>query len=196
MKRPHLDLVLEYLSEIPEAVIVDVGAHVGKLTDMFLCASENSTAIAVEPDPTSFKVLVDRFKDNSRVTLKQVAVAESKGMMTAFYVSEKKENIGGSQSNTLYRSILKEKKHSMEIPGYHKIFVCADTFDAVVSEVDTIHLLKLNCEGAEKHILKSPDMNKVKAVYMSQHDKPVDLDGFNLVARTWKKDHSWEFWKR
>lgn len=195
MKRPHLDLVLEYLSEIPEAVIVDVGAHVGKLTDMFLCASENSTAIAVEPDPTSFKVLADRFKDNARVTLKQVAVAESKGM-TAFYVSEKKENVGGSQSNTLYRNILKEKKHSREIPNYHKIFVLADTFENVVSEINTIHLLKLNCEGAEGFILKSPEMNKVNAIYMSQHDNPIDLLGFNLVARTWKKDHSWEFWKR
>lgn len=197
MKRPHLDIVLQWLSEQERPVVLDIGAHIGKLTGFFLEANQESQVVAVEPDPESFDVLVSRFGHNTRVRLVRAAVAGACGE-TSLYRSSKKAPVGGSQSNSIFRSFLKDKKRSGKIKSYEKVDVPALTADALCSVYPEITLLKMNCEGAEDFIFNAPGvMARTKAIYMSQHNNPpVKPDGFECRGFTWKEDHSWEFWTR
>lgn len=189
MKRPHLDLALEYLGKLDSPVVFDIGAHVGKITGFFLDACPSARIIAVEPDPVAADILVDRFED--RIEVLEVAVGSNDNVETLY-----RSDGGGNQGNSLDRFMLKEKKRAGRIRSYSKLMVRCVTPETLFGGYKKIDLLKMNCEGAERYVLSSPVLSRVGAIYMSQHQKPlIEPVGFKCIAKTWKGDHTWEFWK-
>lgn len=194
MKRPHLDVMLKYVASLQSPIIVDVGAHVGKITGMMLDACPTAVVYAIEPDPESYKILYKQYGDS--IIAVQAAVSDKDGF-TKLYRMRKKERIGASQGNTIIRGIAKAKKQAGDVADYDGIVVRCLKPETLFRGLDRINLMKLNCEGAERYILDNPVMLRTDAVYISQHDKMDEPpSGFRVINKTWKKDHSWEFWKR
>lgn len=116
--------------------VIDVGANIGQFTNAIKFWCPNATIRAFEPDPDTYKVLVNnaRFSD---VRTYNLALADSKGNMQ-FYKA----------ARSGLSSLVKVSDAQTHIQ------VKTDTADAVLADVPKIDLLKIDVEGAELRVLR------------------------------------------
>jgi len=122
----------------PEDLVLDCGANVGEITEVL--AKTGAQVHAFEPDPFCFEKLTKRFKRAENVTLHNVAVGTTDGVIQLMRAENFDENPRGASVK------------STVVPGGRKI-----------DEVDTIEVKLLNLlafiaektkEGAEVAFLK------------------------------------------
>jgi len=207
-KRPGIDLVIEYLKSCDRPMVVDLGAHTGKTTQIWLDAGARHV-VAVEPYRASFALLEQRFGNNDHVTLMSCAVGLAKRDMP-LYTPDKFKGKDRSQGCTLFRAALKDKKHKGRLTDYGKHLVSVKQLSDVL--LGQCELLKVNIEGGEYDILGAvPEC--VGAMFISWHfSPPFDTPeyehkyaqlclrfvgrGYKLISKESRGDHLWEFWKR
>lgn len=134
----------------PKDLFVDVGANIGSYT--VLASSEVGTCtIAVEPVPSTFRILKENIKSNSiekKVTALNIAFAGKAGTL----------NITPDLGTCNY--IVNDDNHS-------NISIFANTFDDVV-KIDCNTLVKIDVEGYETEVLngmsQSLKSKKLKAI--------------------------------
>jgi|GEM_PF-4765408 len=202
-KRPGIDLVMEWLSKRNAPVVVDIGAHVGKFTEMCRDVNPEATVYAVEPVYESIR----KMRPDSRVVVVCAAIGTSNGTTTIhFPIKSGKDR---SQGATLNRAVLRRKKKAGAIDHIRPIEVWCVTFDELIRGtpvVPDIDLLKLNCEGSEYEILSKPFPVPVRSVFVSWHDDQAEgrkgqcveilrQSGLHCVSSAVKGDHTWEFWR-
>ena len=142
-------------------VIIDIGAHVGYFTVYAAQKVKDGKIISFEPSKESFQVLENNLKINSiqNVIAENLGVRSKSGDSTLYI--DKNHEIGDSMfSND--DSLTKENVQVTSIPEIVK-----------KHKIESIDLMKLDCEGAEYEIiLELPPsiLNTIKKIAMEVHD--------------------------
>lgn len=130
----------------PGFVVVEIGGHIGYITQYFAHLSAASGKVYVfEPGNNNLPFLRENIKDSKTVTLVEKAVSDSNGI-AKFYT----ENISG-QNN----SLLSDYGHAVEKNSYVSregkvIEVETITFDSFCEQMGLRpHFVKVDIEGAE-----------------------------------------------
>lgn len=130
----------------PGDVAIDVGAHVGRHTlPMARCVGERGKVIAVEPIEVCRAELEQRLATeglSSIVELAPVALSDHTGM-ASFVIAEEHLPHSGLQI-TPYPSPTTTSTIAVEV----------QTLDELCRDLDALHYIKLDAEGAELHILQ------------------------------------------
>lgn len=136
MGRGHYDLTTKLG---PGSTVVDVGAHVGMFTRPLAVAHPEASFICVEPDPANYANLIHNLRGLQNVKLLNIGLWSSNCEIGV--VNTPTGNTGGSASRPL-------KNGGVKAYGWREF--------RRLYNLDTIDILKMDCEGAEHEILQSP----------------------------------------
>ena len=151
----------------PDAIMVDIGANIGTVTQFFAWASPTLRVHAYEPNPAAYEMLQRNIKDNGlqqRVTASPEAVGRNSGHLSLWV-----------EVNTTLSTAYTERSPG---EGGKKIAVPMLGLDDVwrrLHEVP-IWLLKIDTEGAEGDILEGASKSTLEAVQnaiIEYHDNIV-----------------------
>ena len=176
----------EVIKDLPPTfTVVDIGANEGFFAAIVLSKNKNAVIHAYEPLPDNLKKIRRLQEMNSsvaeKINLHAAAVTGNNLPVIKLFI--KQENIESSTSSIL---------HDFDTKNVNAIEVAATTLNEIFSanKLDEIHLLKMDCEGAEYPILYNTDLNllrKVKRILAEVH--PLDNETRN-------EKHLAEFLKR
>lgn len=182
----------------PGSTFVDVGANWGYYT--LLAARRVGPAgrvIAVEPDPRMFAVLDANVRRNGFdwVTASRVAALDQPGEATLLGFDETAGNFGTSTVGGA------DDRH--DVPRYR---VATAPLDAILAEarVDTVHVMKVDVEGAEVAVLRGLAQHLARAsvdrLLLELHPTLLAAAGYRVEDATallhqygyrgWRIDHS------
>lgn len=179
----------EYINALPKkSFVIDVGANVGKFTDIFL--KKGFIVHAFEPDPIAINELKKICSvDNENLKLFEVAIGIKKEFKK-LYRYRKFDAI--NPETTIGSSLLSirsgKDKPSVEIE-------CIDFIDYLKNIGQKISLLKMDIEGAEVEILeKIIDEGlhkKIGRIYVETHERfshQIAIDTVSLRLRLVKEN--------
>jgi FkbM family methyltransferase len=151
----------------PGDTVIDIGANFGSFAAV---ASQkvgaDGAVLSFEPDPVVYSRLIKTIELNGFTNVKAFneAVTDKDGELT-FYVHPK------SAFSTLMETVGNRRSSDL-----NSITVRSRTINDVIKDVDgTVHLLKIDCEGAEYSILDSLDADLAKGILqisMEVHEVP------------------------
>jgi FkbM family methyltransferase len=159
-----------YLSKLPtsifkkeELTVIDIGANIGYFSLFFLSKYRNARIYAFEPHPYCFQVLSEYQKEfsNCDINISQEAVGDKNDTLIL-----NTSNLDGfATMSSIFTNVHKKQK---------QFEVQSTTLDSVVQErgIETIGLLKLDCEGSEYSILYSAShelLAKIRAMSIETH---------------------------
>ena len=149
-------------------LVIDVGGHVGYFTIYAAKKAKNGKIITFEPSKESFNVLKNNLKINNiqNVIIENVGVGAKSG--TAILNVDVDHGIG----NSIFFSSKNSEKEDIRIT----------TIPEIVKKykIESIDLLKLDCEGAEFEIilnLPSTILNTIKKISMEIHE----IENFDII---------------
>jgi len=159
----------------PGATVVDIGANAGVFT-LWALKGGAARVIAVEPSPRMCEYLSRNVSSNgfSNVTVVQAACGGRTGEAILYYR-------GSEGLNSLYcRDVLGSAFRPLcRMP----VLTLEDIFSRY--GVETCHLLKIDCEGAEYEILlnaRQDTLNRIERIAMEYHVGLNDHDPAELVS--------------
>jgi FkbM family methyltransferase len=153
--------------------IVDIGANMGSFAVYAALVCPNSKIYCFEPEERNFGVLMQNIAINSleeRVHAFQCAVASSSGYRTMA--------IGPSPLNSLVKKDVWESRQTVRCTTLREIFR--------QQELETIDLLKMNCEGAEYEILAGcthTDFERMPRIRLEYHNLDTAKQNGNWLAK-------------
>ncbi len=142
---------------------VDIGAHKGFFTEIFLENCPEGSHYAVEPLPHLYDELTQKFGDE--VTVFSQALSNEKGSTTFNYIV----------SNPGY-SGLKKRKTNREVEEVKEIEVELELLDNLIPESVDIDFMKIDVEGAEFLVLQGSKR------ILQQH-KPIIIFEYGYDSR-------------
>ena len=140
--------------------IVDIGANMGGFAVYAAQTCPNSKIYCFEPEERNFVILMQNIAINSleaRVHASQCAVASSTGYRAM--------GIGSSPTNSLVMKDTCEKRQTVRCTTLREIFE--------QQKLETVDLLKMNCEGAEYEILEGctrADFERMPRIRLEYHN--------------------------
>jgi FkbM family methyltransferase len=158
--------------ELPrDAIVVDVGAHIGSFTLLAAWMAPEGRVLAYEPEPSNFEMLERNVGLNglTHVRAAACAVGGVAGERELFF-SAKPSSTGG---------------HSLVRPGGRSIRVRCTTLDRIVADeaLDRIDFLKLDCEGAERELLEGASAETLARVRRGAMEVHGGRDAIEQVLR-------------
>jgi len=154
---------------INNGIVLEIGAHKGFFT--LLAASFANKVIAFEPDKENFKYLDFNIKRNEA---KNVIPVKKAVFATAGEKSFNISNVTGAR-HTFYQSEFSGKGKEVQVE--------CTTLNSIFKDysLESINLLKLDCEGSEYDIIYNCDKSlfaKIDAIAMEIHEIDDDLVKF------------------
>jgi FkbM family methyltransferase len=143
-----------------DAVVIDVGGHIGTFSIYSILSNKASKAIVLEPNKESFEILAKNIETNSlsnQIRSLQCALSDKSGIVK-LYLDD--ENWGHSLTNT-------------DLKKYEEVKAISLSSLFQVEEIKSCDLIKFNCEGAEFQIILSLDattLSKVKMMIILFHE--------------------------
>ena len=142
-------------------IVVDIGAHRGGFTS-FAARHTSKTVLAFEPDPINFSLLEKHIRQNNlqNVIAYNAAVGGAPGR-SKLYISI------SSSRHSLYNN------QALPNDNFPHIDVTVLSLDEALEKLELVHLLKMDCEGAEFDILMHAErktLNKIEKLAMETHD--------------------------
>lgn len=172
LERSNERAVFEFI-ETPKPLLVDVGAHVGDYTAMFLAKHPEGRVVGFEPVERHFGRLRRSFVDDNRVTLVKEALSDFEGETTIYRDAE----VSGLASMT------KRRLDHLSIKMDLEEVVRVTTLDVFCNRnaINHINLLKLDVEGHELRAL-----NGAVRMFAEQRIDVVQFEfgGCNLDTHT------------
>ena len=173
-----------------DSIIMDLGGYTGvwiqQMVDKY-----NPNVYVIEPLPEFYNKLEERFKDNSKVTLKNVGVGTENGDGVIYI------NGDGSSSNNI---------------GGEAVTIQLETMETLLNEwgLESVDLLQVNIEGDEypllEQIIENGVINKFKNIQIQFHlgveNEVVRRDQINkgLINNGFKNKFNypfvWEGWTK
>jgi FkbM family methyltransferase len=140
--------------------VVDAGANVGLASLYYLAKYPGVKIVAIEANPKAVEKLRGTFADNPSVTIEPVAISGAAGRTKMW--------IDRSSGSNLNASITGRDVETMD--NFDVVEVETRTADSIFPE--HVDLLKLDIEGAEYDVLRSPTIipGRVKAIVLEAHD--------------------------
>ena len=170
-----------------DSIVVDAGGYQGDFAHTIYSRYGCSVYI-LEPMQSMYEAITTRFKDNNKVQVEKLAIADTDSEATLFLEGDGSSLFVGSGASEVIQCVDACKYFN------HKGFV-------------TIDLLKLNIEGAEydvlEHLLRSNYIDKIKNIQVQFHRFIPDCDTRRHGIRaqlakthtcTWNYDWIWESW--
>ncbi len=183
--------------------MIDVGAHVGEVTDLFIKYSPNGEHHIFEPLPDHYKSLTAKYRNKSKISIHNIALSDKKGNVS----------FHANLTHPAYSGI-RRREYPSEQDEISVISVPSDTLDNLLLHdynVQSCALIKIDVEGAElgvlqgaKHIIKS-----MKPIIVFEHGLGASdyynttpneifelLEGLNMRISTmahWLKNQSHQF---
>lgn len=163
--------VISILAEsipVPEATLVDVGAHHGLVSALFL--RMGWSVIAYEPDPDNRREFEQRAGSEPRLQVSTSAVSDKAAHSVAFYSSP--ISTGISSLAAFHES----HEHSARVE------VVTLAADLRAREVERVDFLKVDIEGLDLFALKGFDWSYAPrfVLYEFENRKTIDL-GYSLA---------------
>jgi FkbM family methyltransferase len=163
------------------SIVVDIGANIG-IFSLFAAHSGAKRIYAIEPNSESFAILNDNIISNglqSVVKPIKSAVSDNHGEKVLIPVKS-------SPYNAVKETILNE-----EDPTKSYETVSTTTLETIISEndIETIDLLKIDCEGHEFRIVPSLSpsiLNKIREIKMEYQDGDVEILIRHLKANSFR----------
>jgi FkbM family methyltransferase len=158
----------EYETDVVQdpRVIVDLGSNIG-LSVLYLASRyPDARIVAVEADPTTFARLESNVGHLPQVTAVHAAVSDRDGTMTLH---------SGARSWASSLVASNDRTNAHEVP--------AKTLDSLLQEIDVdqVDLLKMDIEGAEAQVLRSPALSRVDVTLFEFHRQLTDTTLWDLV---------------
>lgn len=151
--------------------IIDIGAHRGGFT-AYVASTLKATVIAYEPHPENYRYLLKVIDTNH---LQNVATYE--------------KAIGGeSKKGLLLVSPTSSRHRISDIDTQQSLLETVEilSLDDALRNIETVHLLKMDCEGAEIDVLLNTGeatMSKIKAIATETHFPITDPKMQQLKSR-------------
>jgi FkbM family methyltransferase len=156
-----------HLKNVPsDAVIIDIGAHIGAFSLLAATKYTQSHIYAFEPSSENFALLNKNIKANNlEKRIKTFNIAVTDGKKKTITLNIHPSNLGMHSVVFDYNPGEKGQQHE----------VLTTSLDGIFSEnkIKTCHLLKLDCEGAEYSILFAASKNtleKINNIVMEYND--------------------------
>ena len=170
--------VIEPVLKAAKTAVLDIGAHKGFFVLYARALNAEVPIYAYEPEEENFRALKEHLELNkiSHVSPKNSAVAKVGGT-SVLHVSEDSHN----HSLVVVPGTVKDRK------------VNAITLERIVSKLEHVDLVKMDCEGAEFQILENaPDsvFEKCPAFFLETHEYKEDMRAANLKTLFEKKGYS------
>ena len=157
---------------IPEdAIVLDIGAHVGGFSIIFGSCVPKGKVLAFEPNPKTYEVLVQNSKNNPSYNIipyNHAATQETKSY--TFYYSDPEvygNGMNGGNFDAIDRKDEVKQFHStpVEVSGVNVYNFLLENYK---DELDKIKFIKTDTEGFDKEVLKTlaPLINRNKPVLM------------------------------
>jgi FkbM family methyltransferase len=134
----------DFKPENDHPVILDCGANIGMATLFFKWRYPKSTIYSFEPDPETFRLLVENVKRNGLINVcpQNLALSDKNGVAD-FYISRK-------NTGSLKMSLLKERVGGEKIEA--KVVLLSDFIKS--KRISRIDFIKMDIEGAENAVLE------------------------------------------
>lgn len=164
----------------PNAVFIDVGAHIGSITAAVAHHDPSVSIIAIEAIPAKAEFLRRKFR---AVEIHECAVGESEGAAT-FFVNTKQSG---------YSSL--GRPDAEHIDATREIVVRVSRLDEVV-KAQRVDVMKIDVEGAELGVLRGGDrlVSTNRPTIMFESGAPI-ANGLGYTKRDlwqWFEDHEYE----
>jgi FkbM family methyltransferase len=146
-----------FFPEVPEyrgsaqAVVIDIGAHIGTFSIHSLLSGKAGRVFALEPNRETFGILKLNVESNSlenQIHVFPIAISDKDGTAQLFLDAE---NWGHSITNPVLKDF--EEVPCLKLSTFFR-----------QQNIAGCDLLKLNCEGAEFQILLSADANLLRKI--------------------------------
>jgi FkbM family methyltransferase len=156
-------------------IIVDVGGNAGYFNMMLFSQIQLAKVFAYEPIPENYSLFMKNVARNhimaDKVKVFNMAVTGKPIAEVTIYKESENEN---SVTASIFTDFANQNKNVIRVK--------ATTLDQIMeaNNIETIDLLKLDCEGSEYPIIYEtprPVWDKVKMIYMEDH--PLDNDKRN-----------------
>ena len=180
MQQVLLDNEYEFSLPSPPKVIVDAGANIGLASVYFANKYPDATIIALEPDPSNFKL----------VEMNTAAYPQIRRMNVALWNENKQLNLFSAKGGHCGFRTLEGKADELEL--------CGETRAVTIDKVMEIHglkfidILKIDIEGAELEVFQhsSTWIDRVGALMAEVHDsyKPGCSDAFYAATKSFRPD--------
>jgi FkbM family methyltransferase len=156
---------------VPSPVFVKVGANDGvtgdPVSDIFL-ADARWKGLLIEPVPFCFQRLAANFRDSNRFSLEQVAIGQSTGVASFYYVDRKAAQIIPDLPDWFDQLGSFEKNHIIKhLNGALEPFIVEEavpvlTLPDVLEKhgIREVHLLHIDTEGFDYAVLKTLDLTR------------------------------------
>lgn len=168
-KEKHHGMMRNFPSK-NDSIILDLGANEGFYVLKAKEKAQNSKIIAIEPNPTAFRVLKGNVETNrlkNVITLNKAVT--SKNGKIKFEIVKGRSEVGSVKVYEKYRKNLKN------------ITVDSITLEELCKKykIDKIDLLKIDVEGSEVDILESSEnvLPKVKKAIIEYHNAQKTIKG-------------------
>ena len=140
-----------FARECSAPTVIDVGANVGRYTELVLRVAPKAHVLAFEPHVKSFQLLRGK-SDHLRFEAFNVAVGSIDGTTELFDYADR----DGSSHASVYEGVLKRIHRSQDVVSHSVPMV---TLDSVVAShgIDKIDLLKIDTEGNELDVLRGAE---------------------------------------
>lgn len=126
-----------------EDVIVDAGVFNGSTIALFESNFKNNRVVGFEPNPDKFHLATERFKNNPRVKIENMAIGENDGQCE-FHLAT---TVSASSLNPINTTDLTREDK--------KIIVDTTSLDSYFKDVAGVLILKLDIEGYELKALQA-----------------------------------------
>lgn len=156
--------------------VFDVGANIGEYTSHFLDVEK---IYSFEPHPESFKVMKEKYMDNTSVQAFQIGFSDSEGTAKIYdYVNNE-----GSDHASIFKKVIT----NIHQADFSSTKIKLTTIDKFVKEkrINQVSLLKIDTEGNELAILhgamKTLKMNIINII-------EIEFNAMNLISRVFMRD--------
>ena len=162
----HQKRIIRFLQNKSIKTIIDVGAHKGEFTQNALQIKSVNKIISFEPQKKIFKILKEKFINNEKVSINNLALSErvEKKMMKINKMTNTSTLNHEINNDSLYlkfKNFLLHQKNSV----ISEEEIETTTFDTYFKQIkfDQNTLLKIDTEGYELHVLKG-SIQKIKEI--------------------------------
>jgi FkbM family methyltransferase len=142
-----------------DATCIDIGCHRGEILDVMLEAAPRGQHFGFEPLPDFYADLHKRYAENGLARIYNVALSNSKGIVTFNYVT----------SNPAF-SGLRQRRYPQD-ETISTIDVETDSLDDILPSEQRVDLIKIDVEGAELQVLEGAvaTLRRTRPVVVFEH---------------------------
>lgn len=166
----------KYLAK--DAVVIDVGANVGRYANLLKQLSPQATVYAFEPHPITFKTLLENAKENDYHVF-QLGCGKEKAKLKLYDYREQ----DGSSHASMYQGVIEDIHRSSAVE--HDINIIRLDDFLTEKEIKKVSLIKIDAEGNEYRVLEGLHQSIKNGAIEIIH---WEFNNMNVISRTFFKD--------